>query len=336
LWIRRVRRDLDFSRPEIASLPRLNLRSSKCYCIITDKHLTVNMNKNSDLSWFSTGSIWQWLKKSQLRMSLLIVLVSVSFSILQSCTTPSRQSDIKIIAHRGGMAERPENTMSAFKKSVELGANMLEIDLRTSKDGQLFILHDKTLDRTTNGKGPATDLSMQELKQLDAGSWFDSAYSAERIPSFKEVLEWAKAEEITLLLDLKESGQEYAARVADDIRRHGSEDKIVVGVRSPDQAKLFRKLLPNSAQLGFIGSQDDIEVYAKAGVDVIRLWNHWLENDLMLANRVREAGVKLMINGTVGDEEEAKVLLSFSPDWILIDDPARLKKSLKLRSTNSE
>lgn len=228
------------------------------------------------------------------------------------------------------MVERPENTMSTFKRSAELGADMLEIDLRTSKDGQLFILHDPTLDRTTNGTGLATALSMQELKQLDAGSWFDSAYSGERIPSFKEVLEWAKAEKIALLLDLKESSLDYATQVASEIRRYGSEDNVVVGVRSPDQSKVFRELLPNSVQLGFMRSQSDIDEYAKAGVDVIRLWYHWLEDQPLLAKKVHEAGVKLMINGTVGEEEEARVLLSFSPDWILIDDPARLKKSLEL------
>lgn len=294
-------------------------------------NLNDNMNKTANMSRFVIMPIGRRLDKLQLRMSFLITIVSASIAVLfESCAPPTQQSEIKIVAHRGGMAECPENTMSAFKRSAELEVDILEIDLRTSKDGQLFILHDKTLDRTTNGTGLATALSMEELKQLDAGSWFDSAYSTERIPSFKEALEWAKAEEITLLLDLKESSREYATQIANEIRRYGSEDKIVVGIRSPDQSKVFRELLPKSAQLGFMSSQDDIEVYAKAGVDVIRLWSHWLEDEPLLANRVHEAGVKLMINGTVGDEEEARVLLSFAPDWILIDDPARLKTSLQL------
>jgi len=234
----------------------------------------------------------------------------------------------KVIAHRGGTMKRPENTLSAYKNAVESGADMVEIDVRISSDGKLFILHDASVDRTTNGEGLAADLTMKELKALDAGSWFDPRYSGERIPSFQDVLVWAKAEGVVLLLDLKQLEETYSRRVAAEVNQYGAAENVVVGVRSADQAKLFRKLLPASRQLGFIPSPDDIEAYAAAEVDVIRLWLRWLENEPSLADRVRATGTQLMVNGTVGGLEEANVLMGFSPDWILIDDPAQLVESL--------
>ena len=240
----------------------------------------------------------------------------------------STKSDIKIVAHRGGKVERPENTISAYKRAVESGADILEIDVRISKDGQLFILHDKTLDRTTNGTGVAANYTMNELQKLDAGYWFTPSWSGEKIPSFQEALQWAAGEETMLLLDLKESGQYFAQKVTDEIQKYSNEDKIIVGVRSPDQARIFAKLLPGVKQLAFISSPNEIQEYALLGVDVMRLWLRWLKEEPSLAGQVRAAGVKLMVNGRLGGLDETKLLLSFAPDWILIDDPAQLNKSL--------
>ena len=234
------------------------------------------------------------------------------------------------------MEESPENTMTAFRRAQELGADIVEIDLYTSIDGHLFILHDSTLDRTTDGGGEATDLTLEELQALDAGSWFGPEYAGEQIPSFREVLEWATEEDVVLLLDLKESGPEFADNVAGDILQYEVEGNMVVGVRSPEQAGEFRERLPNARQLAFMGSPDDIEAYAEEGVDVLRLWLRWLDEDPTLADRVRQTGKKLMINGTLGELEEAKAIMDFEPDWILIDDVAQLQESLQQIASEEE
>ena len=260
---------------------------------------------------------------------VLFIIITGAFPILLlSCNEGQSESDIQIVAHRGAMSERPENTMSAFQRAVELGADIVEIDLRTSKDGRLFILHDETLDRTTNETGPSADFTMEELRELDAGSWFNPEYSDERIPTFEEVLSWARDNEVILLLDLKESGIDYTENVVTEIQNFGNAEKIIIGVRSPEQARQFRQLLPAARQLSFMGSPDDIEIYAGVNVDIIRLWLHWLEEDPLLADQVRESGVKLMINGTAGELDEAEKILNFSPDWILIDNIVQLQKSM--------
>lgn len=107
-----------------------------------------------------------------------------------------------IIAHRGASAYYPENTIIAFKKAVTLGAEMIELDVALSKDEVPVIFHDAKLNRHTNGKGRLRDYTLNELKKLDAGSWFDPKYSDQKIPTLEEVLELASAT-IALNIEIK-------------------------------------------------------------------------------------------------------------------------------------
>jgi glycerophosphoryl diester phosphodiesterase len=234
----------------------------------------------------------------------------------------------QIIAHRGASTERPECTASAIRRAIEVGATAVEVDVRTSKDGELFILHDSTLDRTTNGKGPASALTLAELKKLDAGSWFDAKYKSERIPSLIESARQCKGK-IDLLLDLKEQGDDYDRKVVGVIRNHGDPARTIVGVRSVAQAERFRKLLPEARQLALIPSVDSIEDFAKAGVDVIRLWPRWLEDGDAPVKRVLATGKGLHLNGTKGEPDETLKLLEHRPDSLSSDDPRRLLATLK-------
>lgn len=99
------------------------------------------------------------------------------------------QQEIVVAAHRGWKSAYPENTLLAFLRAVELGADMLEFDLRFSKDRVVMIIHDETVDRTTNGSGKVSDFTKEELKQLDAGGWFGKAYEGLKIPTLEELCE---------------------------------------------------------------------------------------------------------------------------------------------------
>jgi glycerophosphoryl diester phosphodiesterase len=92
-----------------------------------------------------------------------------------------------IAAHRGYKAAYPENTLLAFKEALESGVDMIEFDLRLSKDKAVMIMHDKTIDRTTNGVGPISDFTFNELKQLDAGSWMGAEFEGLKIPTLQEL-----------------------------------------------------------------------------------------------------------------------------------------------------
>ncbi|MCC6795984.1 MAG: hypothetical protein IT366_12775 [Candidatus Hydrogenedentes bacterium] len=99
---------------------------------------------------------------------------------------------IDVIGHRGAAAYAPENTLASFIKAEEANADWFELDVRLSKDGEVIVMHDETVDRTTNGHGNVRDLTLYELKQLDAGAWKAPEFAGERIPTLSQCLDYAK------------------------------------------------------------------------------------------------------------------------------------------------
>lgn len=137
-----------------------------------------------------------------------------------------------VIAHRGASAYYPENTMAAFRAAVEMDAEMIELDVLLSKDGVPVVIHDETLDRTTDGEGSVSDYTLEELKRLDAGSWFGEKFRGEPIPTLEEVLEYA-AGTIALNIEIKTEAvtdnakggvEEESIRL---VRKYGMEDHVL-------------------------------------------------------------------------------------------------------------
>src|ERR1700683_2808619 len=119
----------------------------------------------------------------------------------QSCRMIEHMRAPGIIAHRGASGHAPENTMAAFQRAVELGAPFIETDLHLTRDGRFVAIHDKTLQRTTNGQGAVQEFTLAELRQLDAGKWFDRPFSGEHIPTLEEVLEFGRANDVVFYLE---------------------------------------------------------------------------------------------------------------------------------------
>src|SRR5699024_7055550 len=109
----------------------------------------------------------------------------------------------KICEHRGSAGTHPENTMAAYVEAERVGADGLEIDVQYTKDNKLAVIHDDTVNRTTNGSGRVRDYTLEELQQLDTGSWFSPEFCKERILSLEEVLEWIQGNELLLNIELK-------------------------------------------------------------------------------------------------------------------------------------
>ncbi len=136
-----------------------------------------------------------------------------------------------LIAHRGYSSEAPENTLEAFDLAVENGFNNFELDVQLSRDGVPVVIHDDTVDRTTNGHGRVDGLTVAEIKSLDAGAWFNGgpdgvgrrgygAYAGARVPALSEVLERYKGR-VHIHLELKSFEQELPAKVADALKKAG-------------------------------------------------------------------------------------------------------------------
>ena len=122
------------------------------------------------------------------------------------CLFSSAQNP-KIIAHRGASGYCPENTLSAVQKALNIGVDLVEIDIHLSKDGEVVVIHDETLDRTTDGEGLVEDFTLEELRKLDAGTWFDEKFKGEQIPTLEEVLKLCIGKAI-VLIEVKK-GKDY-------------------------------------------------------------------------------------------------------------------------------
>lgn len=109
----------------------------------------------------------------------------------------------KVIAHRGSKGTHPENTLAAFKEAIRVKSDGIELDVHFTKDRELVVIHDETLDRTTNGTGNVGEQTLEEIKQYDAGSWFSPTYQSERIPTLAEVLSLLTGYEGLLNIEIK-------------------------------------------------------------------------------------------------------------------------------------
>jgi glycerophosphoryl diester phosphodiesterase len=119
-----------------------------------------------------------------------------------------------VIAHRGHSLDVPENTLEAYRRAVELGAEMIEADVNITRDGELVMLHDATLDRTTSGRGPVSDARLDEVRGLDAGSWFGDSWAGLSVPTTVETIEFARDAGILMCFEAKGGSPEEAERIA--------------------------------------------------------------------------------------------------------------------------
>src|SRR5512137_1822539 len=120
------------------------------------------------------------------------------------------------MGHRGAPAEAPENTLASFQRAREAGAHGVELDVMLSADGQVVVCHDFWVDRTTDGRGRIRELTVAQLKTLDAGSWFGPQFAGERIPTLRQVVDWA-GQDMLLNIELKSQG----------LRSDGLEDQVI-------------------------------------------------------------------------------------------------------------
>jgi glycerophosphoryl diester phosphodiesterase len=151
------------------------------------------------------------------------------------------------IAHRGASAAAPPNTLAAFEKAAELGADGVEFDVHLSADGVPVVIHDFNVDSTTDGSGRVAEMTLAQLKQLDAGSHFDPAFADERIPTLEEVLE-AVGSQLLLNIELKstslrDNGLEWA--VIAQVERHNLDNRVLLSSFNPLSLRRAKKVAPH-------------------------------------------------------------------------------------------
>jgi len=159
------------------------------------------------------------------------------------------------IAHRGFSAAYPENTLRSFNEALNLGVTQVELDLQLTKDGELVVLHDRTVDRTTDGTGEAKHLLLEEIKQLDAGSWKADEFSGLRIPTYREVAtELDKT--TTLVTELKFESDDGVRAVIDLINDLGIGNRVVISSFDLQKLPIVRELAPSIPTTALLKTSD--------------------------------------------------------------------------------
>ncbi|WKA55367.1 glycerophosphodiester phosphodiesterase [Planococcus shixiaomingii] len=240
----------------------------------------------------------------------------------------SKQDQQKMVnvAHRGASGHAPENTMGAFHKGFEMKADYIEIDVQMTKDGELVVIHDTTVDRTTNGTGKVGDLTFEEIRQLDAGSWFSEAYAGEKVPTFEEVLDAFRGK-VGILIELKapELYPGIEEKIADALIEKNMEKtsngKIIMQSFNHESMEKSKELLPNLPHGILVGAswanvtEEQLAEFA-AYADYFNPTMNIVTDELV--SDVHEAGMEIYPY-TSRSQEQALRLFDLNVDGIITD-----------------
>jgi len=241
-------------------------------------------------------------------------VVSLAF-VLGGC---SREEPLIVTAHRGASHVAPENTLSAMAAAVEAGAEFAELDVGLTRDGEVVLMHDRTVDRTTNGTGDLGAFSLNELRVLEAGSWFSEEFDGEPIPTLREVIRFARGR-LKLNIEIKTSREEptIAAAVVDIIRSEGFGEECMVTSFSRETVEEVKRIAPE-LRTGFIFGEDYPEDVFEGGWDVLSS-NHEVVDSVFVA-RAKESGKSVHV-WTVDERELMLKLIALGVDGIISNRP---------------
>jgi glycerophosphoryl diester phosphodiesterase len=236
---------------------------------------------------------------------------------------------VLVIAHRGASGHAPENTLAAFKRAVALGATFIETDLQLTRDSRFVAMHDGTVNRTTNGQGKVHDMTMAELRRLDAGSWFGSEFTGERIPTLDEILEFSKKNDVVFYLELKPSGSwggEHALVGA--LRESGEIPRAVVISFDADILARLRQIEPTlMTGLLYDGQiEEPLEKALEVGARQLAMRGDLVTPALLKDARKRDLQV---VCWTVNHPAHIRMLMAAGVDGIMSDYPDRLVAAQK-------
>ena len=152
-----------------------------------------------------------------------------------------------LFAHRGASVHAPENTLPAFELALQQGADGVELDVKLTADGHVIVIHDPTVDRTTNGHGRVRDLALADFRKLDAGSYFSEIYRGAKVPLLEEVFE-AIGKRCVINVELTNYAtprDQLVERVCELVKRHTLQDRILFSSFFPSNLKTAARLLPD-------------------------------------------------------------------------------------------
>jgi glycerophosphoryl diester phosphodiesterase len=263
-----------------------------------------------------------------------VIGAGLTFSLLFSpfqqafaAETTGELRKVDNVAHRGASGYAPENTIAAFDKGVDMKSDYIEIDVQRSKDGELVIIHDTTVDRTTDGTGRVKELTFEQIRSLDAGSWKGEEFKGEKIPTFDEILDRYHGK-VGILIELKapELYPGIEAQVAQELTERNLDkpqnEKIIIQSFNFESMKITNSLLPK-VPIGVLTSnrahttEQALKEFATYA-DYVNPSYGIVSKELV--DQVHSLGMKIQ-SWTVRSQEAADFLLEMNVDGIITDYP---------------
>jgi len=240
-----------------------------------------------------------------------------------------------VFAHRGASAYAPENTLAAFRMAVEHGADGIELDAKLTADGQVVVIHDQTVERTTGAQGTVRDMKLADLKALDAGSFFSPAFAGEPVPTLEEVFE-AVGQDLLINVEITNYASAMDAlpdRIADLVLQYKLQDRVVFSSFHPLNLIRIRKRLPETptAILTDVGFRSKV-LRALARQKFAPPFVHPYFTDVSAQSMSADHRANRRVNvWTVNQPDEMLRLFKIGIDGIITDDPRLAKRVLKER-----
>jgi glycerophosphoryl diester phosphodiesterase len=236
-------------------------------------------------------------------------------------------NEVVIIGHRGARFEAPENTLPGFRYALELGLDAVEFDVRMSADGDLLVMHDETVDRTTNGHGNVADLTLADLRALDARAAFPDWDEPCIIPTLDEVLDLV-GHLGELLIEIKSDAQARLERIVPEtvatITRRGLGERVTLTSFAPEALAIAQREAPDIRR-GYIGKWDERQ-YLNTAIELACLQVDVCHptGDHALVSEAKSRGMRV-VGWPTNSQEDLESVLSFSPDLFCTDRPSLLR-----------
>jgi glycerophosphoryl diester phosphodiesterase len=242
-----------------------------------------------------------------------------------------------LCGHRGACAHAPENTLAGFEVAAQMGAELIELDVRLTRDGVLAVIHDSTVDRTTNGTGRIAELTWDEVQALDAGIRFGAAFEGQRVPSFSEILEWACGR-VYLAVEIKEPAPlqpGVAERVAAAIRDAGMADQVTMHYIPQPDISVVREVDANIQILCDWGAhlkdpRETIRRSTAMGASGV-IWD-WSDSTPELVAEAHAAGLAVYAAGCPTTAEAVREARTQGVDIVEADDVSAMATAISASS----
>lgn len=227
-----------------------------------------------------------------------------------------------VFGHRGASAYAPQNTLPAFELALEQGAAGIELDVHLSADGYPVVIHDFTVDHTTNGRGLVQSMPLAQLKMLDAGGWFDPKFAGTSIPTLDEVFD-AVGQKLLINVEIKADTEGIEQVVADKLVEFKMQERVIISSFNPEILRRFRTVMPEVA-IGYLYMPGDAGVVFP--VEALHPYHEMINEDYMALAAAQGVRVNTW---TVNDPARAVELKRLGVNAIISDNPDVLLAALK-------